>query len=84
MAKYDFSGATFIGNNINIEDPFDWVFHNVFVGKKTTERHYKCLKTGAYRCDEFKYGGGLKSRTYPLPTSEDYNIESEEELIKQL
>jgi hypothetical protein len=84
MSKFNFSGATFIGNNIVIENPFEWEFSTVFVGKKTTERHFKCKKTGAWKCKEFKYGGGLKSITYSLPDSEDYNIKTEEELFKQL
>lgn len=81
MGKYNFNGATFINNNITIESPFNWKFLNVVINKKTTERHYKCENTGSYRCDEFKCGGGLKSITYSLPNSEDYNIKSEEELI---
>ena len=84
MAKYDFLGANFIGNNINIEPYFIWGFSNVFIGKNTTERHYQCKKTGAWKCNEFKYGGGLKSTTYSLPNVEHYNIKSEEELIKKL
>ena len=84
MAKYDFSGVNFIGNNINIEPYFIWGFSNVFIGKNTTERHYKCKKTGSWKCKEFKYGGVLKSITYSLPNIEHYNIKSEEELIKKL
>jgi len=62
---------------------FLWKFHNVVMGKRV-ERHYKCQNTGAWKCKEFKLGGGLKAITYALPDSEDYNIESEEILKSRL
>lgn len=63
---------------------FNWKFHNVVINKRTVERHYKCQNTGAWRCKEFKKGGGLKEVSFALPSSDDYNIESEESLLNAL
>ncbi len=85
MSKFNFGGAIFNANTIIISDlNFDWKFLNVVINKATTERHYKCNNTGAFMCKEFKLGGGLKSITYSLPNSEDYNIKTIEELILKL
>lgn len=70
--------------NETIQLPFDWRFFNVVINKKTTEKHYKCHKTGAFKCKEFKYGNGIKSITYSLPDSEEYDIKTEEELLKKI
>jgi hypothetical protein len=85
MSNFNFNNVTFNSNNIIIADSsFSWKFHNVVTNKKTTERHYKCSITGCFMCKEFKAGGGLKSITYSLPDSEDYNINSLPELISKL
>ena len=64
--------------------PFKWKWHNNFRHNNKAEIHYKCEKTGAWKCKEFKEGGGLKSITYSMPESEDYNIKTEEELIMNI
>jgi hypothetical protein len=85
MGKFNFSGAVFNANTIIIQDlNFDWKFLNVVINKATTERHYKCINTGAFMCKEFRLGGGLKSITYSLPNSDDYNIKTIEELVLKL
>lgn len=89
MNKYDFSNTVFLGGNVVIGDNmktifFSWKKLNIVLAKKNTEYHYRCENTGAFMCKEYKAGGGLKRVTYSLPDSEDYNIKTEEELIKQL
>lgn len=71
-------------NPMTTPTPFQWKFLNVLVVGKTTERHYKCQNTGAYKCAEYKYGGQLKGISYCLPNSDDYNITSEDHLLKLL
>jgi hypothetical protein len=85
MGKFNFSGAVFNANTVTIQDlNFDWKFLNVVINKTTTERHYKCTNTGSFMCKVFKLGGGLKSITYSLPNSEDYDIKTIEELVLKL
>ena len=63
---------------------FDLKKHNIYILKKISEHHFKCTNTGAWRCDEYRYGGGFKRRTYCLPDSEEYDIDSEQQLKKLL
>ena len=85
MNKYNFNNVTINAENVIFtENPFSWVKANSFLGRKTAEYHYKCEKTGAFMCKEYKEGGGLKSVTYSMPNSEDYDIKTEEELIMKI
>ena len=85
MNKYNFKGSIFLANNITFaQSPFKWEKVNSFLGRKIAEYHYKCANTGAYMCKEYKEEGGLKSITYAMPESDDYNIKTEEELIMKI
>jgi len=85
MNKYNFNNVTINAEKVIFtESPFSWKKANVVLLKGISEYHYKCEKTGAFMCKEYKEGGGLKSITYAIPDSEDYNIKTEEELIMKI
>ena len=68
---------------------FDWKYYSSYVTSKTSERHYKCQNTGAFKCVETKgncYFGEAKVKniTYSLPNSIEYDIKTENELFDKL
>lgn len=66
------------------ENGFVWQQKNSVLNNKTAELHFKCIKTGAWRCDETNLTTGKCDTTYSLPYREDYNISSETKLKQKL
>ena len=76
-------------NTMLAEVAFSWKHHSSWVTRKSSERHYKCQITGAFKCveskgDSFLGKSKLQCQSFSLPNSDDYNIENEEELRKLL